>query len=199
MMTLNTNNLTIPMVEENEGKYSKSWDIFSKLLKDRIIMLNEEVNNVTSSLITAELLYLNSLDPKAPIEFYINSPGGNVSDGLAIYEVMRRISAPVYTICTGMAASMGAFLLAMGEHGHRYCGKYSEVMIHQVIGGFKGQSTDINIHAKHIENMKIKLTLLLSESTNGITNAETMWNLCERDNFLTPEEAKNIGLIDEII
>ena len=162
-------------------------------------MLNEEVNNVTSSLITAELLYLNSLDPKAPIEFYINSPGGNVSDGLAIYEVMRRISAPVYTICTGMAASMGAFLLAMGEHGHRYCGKYSEVMIHQVIGGFKGQSTDINIHAKHIENMKIKLTLLLSESTNGITNAETMWNLCERDNFLTPEEAKNIGLIDEII
>lgn len=198
-MALNTNNLTIPMVEENEGKYSKSWDIFSKLLKDRIIMLNEEVNNVTSSLITAELLYLNSLDPKAPIEFYINSPGGNVSDGLAIYEVMRRISAPVYTICTGMAASMGAFLLAMGEHGHRYCGKYSEVMIHQVIGGFKGQSTDINIHAKHIENMKIKLTLLLSESTNGITNAETMWNLCERDNFLTPEEAKNIGLIDEII
>lgn len=198
-MALNTNNLTIPMVEENEGKYSKSLDIFSKLLKDRIIMLNEEVNNVTSSLITAELLYLNSLDPKAPIEFYINSPGGNVSDGLAIYEVMRRISAPVYTICTGMAASMGAFLLAMGEHGHRYCGKYSEVMIHQVIGGFKGQSTDINIHAKHIENMKIKLTLLLSESTNGITNAETMWNLCERDNFLTPEEAKNIGLIDEII
>ena len=198
-MALNTNNLTIPMVEENEGKYSKSWDIFSKLLKDRIIMLNEEVNNVTSSLITAELLYLNSLDPKAPIEFYINSPGGNVSDGLAIYEVMRRISAPVYTICTGMAASMGAFLLAMGEHGHRYCGKYSEVMIHQVIGGFKGQSTDINIHAKHIENIKIKLTLLLSESTNGITNAETMWNLCERDNFLTPEEAKNIGLIDEII
>ena len=198
-MALNTNNLTIPMVEENEGKYSKSWDIFSKLLKDRIIMLNEEVNNVTSSLITAELLYLNSLDPKAPIEFYINSPGGNVSDGLAIYEVMRRISAPVYTICTGMAASMGAFLLAMGEHGHRYCGKYSEVMIHQVIGGFKGQSTDINIHAKHIENMKIKLTLLLSESTNGITKAETMWNLCERDNFLTPEEAKNIGLIDEII
>lgn len=198
-MALNTNNLTIPMVEENEGKYSKSLDIFSKLLKDRIIMLNEEVNNVTSSLITAELLYLNSLDSKAPIEFYINSPGGNVSDGLAIYEVMRRISAPVYTICTGMAASMGAFLLAMGEHGHRYCGKYSEVMIHQVIGGFKGQSTDINIHAKHIENMKIKLTLLLSESTNGITNAETMWNLCERDNFLTPEEAKNIGLIDEII
>ena len=198
-MALNTNNLTIPMVEENAGKYSKSWDIFSKLLKDRIIMLNEEVNNVTSSLITAELLYLNSLDPKAPIEFYINSPGGNVSDGLAIYEVMRRISAPVYTICTGMAASMGAFLLAMGEHGHRYCGKYSEVMIHQVIGGFKGQSTDINIHAKHIENIKIKLTLLLSESTNGITNAETMWNLCERDNFLTPEEAKNIGLIDEII
>ena len=122
-----------------------------------------------------------------------------ITDGIAIYETMRRIQAPVYTICLGSAASMGAFLLAMGEKGHRYCGKYSEVMIHQVLGGFNGQSTDINIHAKHINDLKIKLTYLLAESTQGKTTAETMWNLCERDNFLTPEKALEIGLIDKII
>lgn len=195
----NIKNEIVPMVEENEGNINKTWDLYSKLLKDRIVMLNNEVSNVTSSLICAELLYLNSQDNKSPIEFYINSPGGSVTDGIAIYETMRRIQAPVYTICLGSAASMGAFLLAMGEKGHRYCGKYSEVMIHQVLGGFNGQSTDINIHAKHINDLKIKLTYLLAESTQGKTTAETMWNLCERDNFLTPEKALEIGLIDKII
>ena len=195
----NKENAIIPMVEDNDGKISKTWDIYSKLLNDRIIMLSDEVNNATASIICAELLYLNSQDNKAPIEFYINSPGGSVTAGFSIYEVMRKISAPVYTICIGSAASMGAFLLSMGAKGHRYCGKYSEVMIHQVLGGFKGQATDIGIHAKNIEDTKIKITLLMAESTNGKTSAEEMWNKCERDNFLTPEQALEIGLIDEII
>ena len=192
-------NEIVPMVEENEGNINKTWDLYSKLLKDRVIMLSNEVNNITASLICAELLYLNAQDSKTPIEFYINSPGGSVTDGIAIYETMRKIQAPVHTICLGSAASMGAFLLAMGEKGHRYCGKYSELMIHQVLGGFKWQSTDSNRHANHINDLKIKLTYLLADSTQGKTSVETMWNLCERDNFLTPEKALEIGLIDEII
>ena len=189
----------VPTVIEQTNKGERAFDIYSRLLKDRIIFLGEEVNEVSANLVVAQLLFLEAEDPDKDIYLYINSPGGSVVDGLAIYDTMNYIKPDVCTICMGMAASMGAFLLSSGAKGKRFALPNSEVMIHQVLGGFNGQSTDINIHAKHINDLKIKLTYLLAESTQGKTTAETMWNLCERDNFLTPEKALEIGLIDKII
>ncbi len=136
---------------------------------------------------------------KEPITMYINSPGGSITDGMAILDAMNKVKAPVHTICMGMAASMGAFLLSQGEPGHRYCTSNSEVMIHQPLGGYQGQATDIQIHANRIVEMKKKLIEMMANSTNGKTNPETMWNECERDNFLSPEKALEMGLIDQII
>lgn len=190
--------MIIPTVTDNDGRVERSYDIFSRLLKDRIITLNGEVNNQSAAIITAQLLYLASENDE-PINFYINSPGGSVTDGMAIFDTMNHIKAPVHTICMGMAASMGAFLLSQGEKGHRYCLPNSTVMIHQPLGGFQGQATDIDIHAKRIIKIKEKLTKKLSESTNGKIDITRMYELCERDNFLDPEEALEYGLIDEIL
>lgn len=196
---INPRNLTVPMVVENDGRLERSFDIFSRLLRDRIIMLNGEVNFQTASLVCAQLLFLDAEDSDEPIKLYINSPGGSVVDGMAICDTMNNVSAPVHTIAMGMAASMGAFLLSQGEPGHRYALPNAEVMIHQPLGGFKGQATDIEIHANRMMKMKEKLTRKLADSTNGITDYETMLELCERDNFLEPEEALKIGLIDQIL
>lgn len=195
----NPRNLTVPMVVENDGRLERSFDIFSRLLRDRIIMLNGEVNFQTASLVCAQLLFLDAEDSDEPIKLYINSPGGSVVDGMAICDTMNNVSAPVHTIAMGMAASMGAFLLSQGEPGHRYALPNAEVMIHQPLGGFKGQATDIEIHANRMMKMKEKLTRKLADSTNGKTSYGTMLELCERDNFLEPEEALEIGLIDQIL
>lgn len=191
-------NLTIPTVIEEEGRVSRAFDIYSRLLRDRIIMLHGEVDFQMASLVTSQLLFLAS-ESDEPIALYINSPGGSVVDGFAIKDTMDHIKAPVHTICMGMAASMGAFLLSQGEPGHRYALPNSEIMIHQPLGGFKGQATDILIHAERMSKTKVKLTQLLADSTKGKTDAETMWELCERDNFLDPEEALGLGLIDAIL
>lgn len=191
-------NTLVPIVIESEGRTERSFDIFSKLLRDRIVMLNGEVNSVSAALITAQLLFLDS-ESNEPISLYINSPGGSIVDGMAILDTMNHIKSPVHTICMGMAASMGAFLLSQGEPGHRYCLPNSEVMIHQPLGGYQGQATDIEIHSKRIVRMKEKLTKMLADSTNGKTDAATMWELCERDNFLEPEQALELGLIDQIL
>lgn len=190
--------LTVPMVIESEGRVERSMDIFSRLLKDRVIMLTGQVESRMAALIQAQLLFLDA-ENNEPITLYINSPGGSVTDGMAILDTMNIIKSPVHTICVGMAASMGAFLLSQGEPGHRYCTVNSEVMIHQVLGGYQGQATDIEIHSNRIQRMKRKLTELMANSTNGKTDAATMWEQCERDNFLTPEQALEMGLIDEII
>ena len=191
-------NLTIPMVIEQEGRTERSMDIFSRLLKDRIVMLQGQVETHMATLIQAQLLFLDS-ESDEPITMYINSPGGSVIDGMAILDTMNLIKSPVHTVCVGMAASMGAFILSQGEPGHRYCTPNSEVMIHQVLGGFQGQCTDIQIHAARIQEMKERMTQMMANSTNGKTDASEMWELCERDNFLSPERALEIGLIDEII
>lgn len=198
MYSAQPKNTLVPMVIESEGRTERSFDIFSKLLRDRIVMLNGEVNSVSAALITAQLLFLDS-ESNEPISLYINSPGGSIVDGMAILDTMNHIKSPVYTICMGMAASMGAFLLSQGEPGHRYCLPNSEVMIHQPLGGYQGQATDIEIHSKRIVRMKEKLTKMLADSTNGKTDAATMWELCERDNFLEPEQALELGLIDQIL
>lgn len=190
--------LTVPMVIEQDGRVERSMDIFSRLLKDRVIMLTGQVESRMAVLIQAQLLFLDS-ESNEPITMYINSPGGSITDGMAILDAMNKVKSPVHTVCMGMAASMGAFLLSQGEPGHRYCTSNSEVMIHQPLGGFQGQATDIEIHATRISKMKAKLTEMMANSTNGKTDAATMWDKCERDNFLTPEEALEIGLIDEII
>ena len=189
----------VPYVVEQTNKGERSYDIYSRLLKDRIIFLGEEVNDVTASLVVAQLLFLESEDPNKDISLYINSPGGSVVDGFAILDTMNLIKSPVHTICVGMAASMGAFLLSQGEPGHRYCSENSEIMIHQPLGGFNGQATDIQIHANRILELKDKLITMMSNSTNGIISKEEMFKNCERDNFLSPEKALKMGLIDKII
>jgi ATP-dependent Clp protease protease subunit len=199
-MYTNPENMTIPVVIENEGERGeRSFDIFSRLLRDRIITLNGEVNRNIAAVINAQLMFLDSVDKKKYIELYINSPGGSITDGMSILDTMRLIKAPVHTIAVGMAASMGAFLLSQGEPGHRYSTPNSEIMIHQPLGGFQGQATDFEIHSKRILRMKEKLTRMMSNSTNGKTDFETMAFLCERDNFLEPEEALELGLIDKIL
>ena len=179
----------IPYVVEQTGRGERSYDIFSRLLKDRIIMLSGEVNDVTANLVVAQLLFLESEDPDKDIYLYINSPGGSITSGMAIYDTMQYINCDVSTICIGMAASMGAFLLSSGAKGKRFALPNSEIMIHQPLGGFQGQATDIDIHAKRT----------MAESTNGKVDYETMVQMCERDNFMSADEALNIGLIDEVI
>ena len=189
----------IPYVVEQTGRGERSYDIFSRLLKDRIIMLSGEVIDVTANLVVAQLLFLESEDPDKDIYLYINSPGGSITSGMAIYDTMQYIKCDVSTICIGMAASMGAFLLSSGAPGKRFALPNSEIMIHQPLGGFQGQATDIDIHAKRILKIKETLTRKMAESTNGKVDYETMVQMCERDNFLSADEALNIGLIDEVI
>ncbi|MBM6837071.1 ATP-dependent Clp endopeptidase proteolytic subunit ClpP [Clostridium saudiense] len=189
----------VPMVVEQTGRGERSYDIFSRLLKDRIVMLSGEVNDVTSNLVVAQLLFLESEDPDKDIYLYINSPGGSITAGMAIFDTMNYIKPDVSTICIGMAASMGAFLLSAGAPGKRFALPNSEVMIHQPLGGFQGQATDIDIHARRILKIKETLTRAMAESTNGKVDYETMVKMCERDNFMSAQEAKEIGLIDDVI
>ena len=187
----------VPYVVEQTNRGERSYDIFSRLLNDRIVMLSEEVNDTTASLVVAQLLYLEAQDPDKDIQFYINSPGGSVTSGLAIYDTMQYIKPDVSTICIGMAASMGAFLLSSGAKGKRIALPNAEIMIHQPSGGSQGQCTDIQIQAEQILKIKKKLNAILAENTGK--DVETIERDCERDHFMTAEEAKNYGLIDKVI
>jgi len=185
------------MVVEQTNRGERSYDIYSRLLKDRIIFLGEEVNDVSANLIVAQLLFLESEDPDKDIYLYINSPGGSITAGMAIYDTMQYIKPDVSTICIGMAASMGAFLLTAGAKGKRFALPNSEIMIHQPLGGFQGQATDIDIHAKRILRIKDQLNEILSERSGQ--PLEKIKADVERDNFMSAEEAKNYGLIDDVI
>ena len=187
----------VPYVVEQTNRGERSYDIFSRLLNDRIIMLCEEVNDTTASIVIAQMLYLEGQDPDKDISFYINSPGGSVSAGMAIYDTMQYIKCDVSTICMGMAASMGAFLLSAGTKGKRYALPNSEIMIHQPLGGAKGQATEILIAAKHIEKTRERLNRILAENTGK--SLEEIARDTERDNFMTAEEASEYGLIDKVI
>ena len=187
----------VPVVVEQTGRGERSYDIYSKLLKDRIIFLGDEVKDATAGLIVAQLLFLESEDPDKDIHLYINSPGGSITAGMAIYDTMQYIKPDVSTICIGMAASMGAFLLAAGAKGKRLALPNSEIMIHQPLGGTRGQATDIEIHAKRILKMKDTLNQILSERTGQ--PLEKIQMDTERDNFMSSIEAKEYGLIDEVI
>lgn len=187
----------IPNVIEETSRGERHFDIYSRLLNDRIIVLSDEVNDMTASLVVAQLLYLESQDSEKDISFYINSPGGSVSAGLAIYDTMQYIKCDVSTICMGMAASMGAFLLSAGEKGKRFALPNSEIMIHQPSGGAQGQATDIKIVADHILRTKAKLNKILAENTGK--PIETIAEDTERDNFMSAEEALEYGLIDKIL
>lgn len=188
---------SVPIVIENTGRVERSYDIYSRLLKDRIVLLGTEVDDTIASLVCAQLLFLESQDPEKEIYLYINSPGGSVTAGLAIYDTMRYITAPVATLCMGMAASMGAFLLAAGTKGMRYCLPHSTVMIHQPLGGFRGQATDVEIHAREMQRIKTMLNTIMAENTGRTIREVT--KACERDNFLTPQEAIDFGLVDKIL
>ena len=187
----------VPMVIEQSSRGERSYDIYSRLLKDRIIFLGEEVNDVTANLVVAQLLFLDAEDPDKDINLYINSPGGVITAGMAIYDTMQYIHADVSTICIGMAASMGAFLLAGGAKGKRFALPNAEVMIHQPSGGARGQATEIRIHAENILKTKRKLNEILAANTGK--SIEEIERDTERDNFMSAEEAKAYGLIDEII
>ena len=187
----------VPMVVEQTNRGERSYDIFSRLLNDRIIMLSEEVNDTTASLVVAQLLYLEAQDPDRDIHFYINSPGGSVTAGLAIYETMQYIKADVETICIGMAASMGAFLLAAGAKGKRFALPNAEIMIHQPLGGMQGQATDMAIHVDRMLKIKENLNRILAERTGK--PYETICADTERDHFLTAAEAAEYGIIDRVI
>lgn len=187
----------VPYVVEQTSRGERSYDIFSRLLNDRIVMLSEEVNDTTASLIVAQLLYLEAQDPDKDIQFYINSPGGSVTSGLAIYDTMQYIKPDVSTICIGMAASMGAFLLSSGAKGKRLALPNSEIMIHQPSGGSQGQCTDIQIQAEQILKIKKKLNAILAGNTGK--SVEEIERDCERDHFMTAEEAQSYGLIDKVI
>ena len=187
----------VPVVVEQTGRGERSYDIYSKLLKDRIIFLGDEVNDATAGLVVAQLLFLEAEDPDKDIHLYINSPGGSITAGMAIYDTMQYIKPDVSTICIGMAASMGAFLLAAGEKGKRHALPNSEIMIHQPLGGTRGQATDIEIHANRIVKMKNKLNSILAERTGQPIEKIKMDT--ERDNFMSAKEAKEYGLIDEVI
>lgn len=186
----------IPSVVSKTSEGERVYDIYSRLLKDRIIFLGNEVNDTTASLVVAQLLFLEAEDPDKDIYLYINSPGGVVTAGMAIYDTMQYIKPDVCTVCIGMAASMGAFLLAAGAKGKRYALPNSEIMIHQPLGGTRGQATDIEIHTKNILDTKKRLNTILSERTGK--DYETICKDTERDNFMTAEEAKEYGLIDEV-
>ncbi|NLW12890.1 MAG: ATP-dependent Clp endopeptidase proteolytic subunit ClpP [Clostridiaceae bacterium] len=187
----------VPVVVEQTNRGERSYDIFSRLLKERIIILSDEVNSVTASLITAQLLFLEAEDPDKDIQLYINSPGGEVTSGLMIYDTMQYIKADVQTICMGMAASMGAFLLAAGAPGKRFALPNAEIMIHQPSGGAQGQATDIHIAAEHILKMKHRLNKILAERTGQ--SIEKIALDTERDRWLDAEQAKEYGIIDQIM
>ena len=187
----------VPYVVEQTSRGERSYDIFSRLLNDRIIMLNGEVNDASASVVIAQMLYLEGQDPDKDINFYINSPGGSVSAGLAIYDTMQYIKCDVSTICMGLAASMGAFLLSAGAKGKRLALPNSEIMIHQPLGGTQGQATEILIHAKHIEKTRANLNRILSENTGK--PLEQIEKDTERDNFMTAQEACDYGLVDKVI
>ena len=187
----------VPYVIEQTSRGERSYDIYSRLLKERIVFLGEEVNDVTSSLIVAQMLFLEAEDPEKDIQFYINSPGGSVTAGMAIYDTMQYVKCDVSTYCMGMAASMGAFLLSGGTKGKRLALPNAEIMIHQPLGGAQGQATEIEIAAKHILQTKEKLNKILAENTGkdyDVIAADT-----ERDNWMTAEEAKEYGLIDRVV
>jgi len=187
----------VPYVVEQTSRGERSYDIFSRLLNDRIIFLSEEVNDTTASLIVAQLLYLEAQDPDKDIQFYINSPGGSVTAGMAIYDTMQYIKCDVATICVGMAASMGAFLLAAGTKGKRMALPNAEIMIHQPSAGTKGQVTDMAIHLKRLEAIKARMNRLMAENVGK--NVEEVTEACERDNFMSSQEALEFGLIDRVI
>ena len=187
----------VPVVVEQTSRGERSYDIYSRLLNDRIIFLADEVNDVTASLVVAQLLYLEAQDPDKDIYLYINSPGGSISAGMAIYDTLNYIKCDVSTICIGMAASMGAFLLSSGAKGKRFALPNAEVMIHQPLGGMQGQASDIKIHADHIIRIRAKLNKLLSEQTGK--DLETIERDTERDNFMTADEACEYGLVDKVI
>ncbi len=187
----------VPMVVEQTSRGERSYDIYSRLLNDRIIFLADEVNDTTASLVVAQMLYLEAQDPDKDIYFYINSPGGSISAGMSIYDTMNYIKCDVSTICIGMAASMGAFLLSSGAKGKRFALPNSEIMIHQPLGGMQGQASDIKIHADHILKIRDKLNKILSEQTGK--PLKTIEKDTERDNFMSADEAQNYGLIDKVI
>ena len=188
--------MLIPMVVDQNGASERSYDIYSRLLEDRIVFLNGEVTDESANLIIAQLIFLEGKNPGKDISLYINSPGGSVSAGLAIYDTMRYIKCDVSTICVGLAASMGAFLLAGGAKGKRFALPNSEIMIHQPLGGVQGQASDIQIHANHILNTKKKLNKILSENTGK--PIEVIEKDTDRDNFMSAEDAKSYGVIDDI-
>ncbi|MGI6262175.1 MAG: ATP-dependent Clp endopeptidase proteolytic subunit ClpP [Acutalibacteraceae bacterium] len=187
----------VPMVVEQTNRGERSYDIFSRLLNDRIIMLSEEVNDTSASLVVAQLLYLEGQDPTKDISLYINSPGGSVTAGMAIYDTMQYVKCDVSTICIGMAASMGAFLLSCGAKGKRFALPNSEIMIHQPMGGAQGQASDVKIHAEHILRIREKLNGILAENTGR--PLEEIARDTERDNFMTAEQAAAYGLVDKVI
>ena len=187
----------VPYVVEQTNRGERSYDIFSRLLNDRIVFLEEEVNATTASLVVAQLLYLEAQDPDKDIQFYINSPGGSVTDGMAIYDTMQYIKCDVSTICIGMAASMGAFLLSSGAKGKRLALPNAEIMIHQPSAGTQGQITDMAIHLKRLEIIKKRMNHILADNTGK--PLEVVTADCERDNFMSAEEAKEYGLIDKVI
>ena len=187
----------VPYVVEQTSRGERSYDIYSRLLNDRIIFLSEEVNDATASLIVAQLLYLEAQDPDKDIQFYINSPGGSVTAGMAIFDTMRYIKCDVATICVGMAASMGAFLLSAGTKGKRMALPNAEIMIHQPSAGTQGQITDMAIHMKRLQTIKDRMNRILSENTGK--PLEEVTAACERDNFMTAEEAMAFGIIDRVL
>ena len=187
----------VPYVVEQTNRGERSYDIYSRLLNDRIIMLHDEVNSATASVVVAQLLYLESQDPTKDISLYINSPGGSVTDGFAIYDTMKYIKCDVSTICMGMAASMGAFLLSAGTKGKRLALPNSTIMIHQPLGGYKGQATDMEIHTRYMLDTKARLNQILSENTGK--PLDIIRNDTERDNFMTAQQALEYGLIDKVI
>ena len=187
----------VPYVVEQTSRGERSYDIFSRLLNDRIIFLSEEVNDTTASLIVAQLLYLEAQDPDKDIQFYINSPGGSVTAGMAIYDTMQYIKCDVATICVGMAASMGAFLLSAGTKGKRMALPNAEIMIHQPSAGTQGQITDMAIHLKRLETIKARMNRILAENTGK--SVEEVTDACERDNFMSSQEALAFGLIDRVL
>ena len=187
----------IPYVVEQTSRGERSYDIFSRLLNDRIIFLSEEVNDTTASLVVAQLLYLEAQDPDKDIQFYINSPGGSVTAGMAIYDTLRYIKCDVATICVGMAASMGAFLLSAGTKGKRMALPNAEIMIHQPSAGTQGQITDMAIHMKRLQTIKERMNRILADNTGK--SVEEVTAACERDNFMTAQEAMEFGIIDRVL
>ena len=187
----------VPYVIEQTNRGERSYDIFSRLLNDRIVFLGEEVNDTTAGLVVAQMLYLEAQDPDKDIQFYINSPGGSVTAGMAIYDTMQYVKCDVSTICIGMAASMGAFLLSSGAKGKRLALPNSEIMIHQPSGGFQGQASDVEIHAEFLLKIKKKLNEIMAE--NSGRTVEEVKAASDRDHFMSAEEAKNFGLIDKVI